>query len=37
MRLLSLLFAIILLFGCASKPNYYTSPKPVQIAATATY
>lgn len=37
MRLLSLLFAIILLFGCASKPHYYTSPKPVQIAATATY
>ncbi|BAQ73274.1 lipoprotein [Pseudomonas sp. Os17] len=37
MRLLSLLFTLVLLAGCASTPDYYISPKPVQIPATATY
>ncbi|MGC5700181.1 hypothetical protein J4P02_08235 [Pseudomonas sp. NFXW11] len=37
MRLLSLLFSLALLVGCASTPDYYISPKPVQIPTTATY
>ncbi|MBP5127186.1 hypothetical protein HUS96_34775, partial [Pseudomonas protegens] len=37
MRLLSLLFTLVLLAGCASTPDYYISPKPVRITATATY
>lgn len=37
MRVLALLLAISFLSGCASKPDYYISPTPVQIPATATY
>jgi len=37
MRVLALLLAISFLSGCASKPDYYISPMPVQIPATATY
>ncbi|MBC2655477.1 hypothetical protein H7A76_08505 [Pseudomonas sp. MSSRFD41] len=37
MRLLSLLFTCVLLVGCASRPDYYISSKPVRIPADATY
>lgn len=37
MRMLALLLAISFLSGCASKPDYYISPTPVQIPTTATY
>jgi len=37
MRVFALLLAFSFLAGCASKPDYYISPAPVQIPKTATY
>lgn len=37
MRVFSLFLALFLMVGCASKPDYYISPVPVAIPATATY
>lgn len=37
MRLLVLFFAVCLMAGCASKPEYYVSPAPVTIPKTATF
>ncbi|KAB0546671.1 hypothetical protein F7R03_29915, partial [Pseudomonas palleroniana] len=37
MRVFTLLLALCLMAGCASKPDYYISPAPVAIPETATY
>ena len=37
MRAFAVFLAVCLLAGCASKPDYYTSPAPVTIPKTATY
>jgi len=37
MKVFAFFLAVALLAGCASKPDYYLSPTPVKIPATATY